>query len=336
MLGKPLQPAGAKAGGAPLEAMVDEHFSYLHRLVQGQPAPLLDAMKMFNEVFVQLSAIDAAQKSKSPPPPPAGGAAAAKAAAAMQPEPIRSMLEALGDAGATQSRTAERQGLTSELKPISDFCARTVSGRYPFAQGSKSDVLPDDFGQLFGVGGMLDDFYQRRLASLVDIGVTPWVFKPLADGVKPMGSAALADFQRASRLKDAFFRSGGKTPAFKIDVRVLEMSEGLKEVTLDLDGTPLRFAAGNTAAQQITWPSARVAAQIKLSADGGAVQLFEGPWALFRLFGQFEVQPSAQPERFTVLLNMGGKTAKLEVISASAINPFRMREVQGFRCPDAL
>ena len=336
MMGKQLDPGRAKAPGEALETLVDEHFAYLHRLVAGKPAPIDEVMRMFGDVFVQLSAIDAAQKSKSAPPPAAAGAGAAKAAAAMQPEPIKSMLESLGDAGANQSRTAERQGLTAELKPIADFCARTVSGRYPFAQGSKSDVLPDDFGQLFGVSGMLDDFYQRRLSGLVDIGASTWVYKPLADGVKPAGGAGLADFQRAARIRDAFFRSGGKTPSFKIDVRVLDMADGMKEITLDMDGAPLKFTAGNTAAQTITWPSAKVAAVIKLSAAGGAVQTFEGPWALFRLFDRFEIQPSAQPERFTVLLNLEGKKARLEVISGSAINPLRMREVQTFRCPDAL
>ncbi|MGS0758259.1 hypothetical protein ACVBEH_28300, partial [Roseateles sp. GG27B] len=105
---------GPKAAGALLEAMVDEHFAYLHRMVAGQPAPIDDVMKLFNEVYVQLSAVDAAQKSKSAPPPPgAGGGAAAKAAAGMLPEPMKSMLETLGDAGASQSRSAERQGLTA-------------------------------------------------------------------------------------------------------------------------------------------------------------------------------------------------------------------------------
>jgi type VI secretion system protein ImpL len=330
-------PRAGSAAGAPLEALVDDHFAYLHRLVTGQPAPLDAIMQMFNEVYVQLAAVDSAQKSKSAPPPPgAGGGAAAKAAAALQPEPVKSMLEALGDAGASQSRSAERQGLSSELKPIADFCSRTISGRYPFAQGSKSDVLPDDFGQLFGVGGMLDEFYQRRLANVVDIGVTPWVYKPLPDGSKPPGGAALADFQRASRIKEAFFRSGGKTPGFKVDLRVTEMAEGMKEIVIDIDGQALRFAAGNTAAQTVAWPGTRVASQIKLGATGGATQMFEGPWALFRLFNTFEVQPSAQPERFTVVLNLDGKRAKLEVISNSAINPLRMREVSAFRCPDAL
>lgn len=254
----------------------------------------------------------------------------------LQPEPIKSMLATLGNAGASQSRNAERQGLTAELKPVADFCARTISGRYPFAKGSKSDVLPDDFGQLFGVGGQLDDFYQRRLSALVDTGTNPWSYKPLTDGSKPPGGRSLADFQMAARIREAFFRSGGKVPGFKVDLRVLDMAPGLSEFTIDIDGQALKFAAGNTAAQTVSWPGPRVASQIKLSAPGGLVQLFEGPWALFRMLGQFENQASAQPERFTVLLNIDGKIARLEVISSSAINPLRMVEMQRFRCPDSL
>jgi type VI secretion system protein ImpL len=338
LVGKPADPSGPRAAGGPLEAMVDEHFAPIHRLVTGQPAPIDEVLKLFNEVYVQLAAVDAAQKSKSAPPPPgAGGGAAAKAAAGLQPQPIKSMLETLADAGASQSRTAERQGLSSELKPITDLCARTVAGRFPFAQGSKSDVLPDDYGQLFGVGGLFDDFFQRRLASLVDVGVTPWAYKPLADGSKPPGGASLADFQRAAKIREAFFRAGGKVPGFKVDLRVLEMSEGLKDLTMDIDGQAFKFVAGNTAAQTVSWPSPRVASQIKLAGDGGTPQVFEGPWALFRLFSKFENRASPQPEKFSVVLTLdGGKRATMEVTSSSAINPLRMRELQTFRCPDSL
>jgi type VI secretion system protein ImpL len=328
--------AGDGSGtGRPLEAMVDDHFARLHRLVEGQPAPIDDVLKLFNEVFVQLTAIDAAQKSKTAPPP--GGGAAAKAAAALQPEPVKSMLETLADAGATQGRSAERQGLTSEFKPVADLCMRTIAGRYPFAKGSRADVLPDDFGQIFGVGGQLDDFYQRRLASLVDTGATPWAFRPLPDGTKPAGGAALADFQRAARIREAFFRGGGKTPGFKVDLRMLEMSDGLSEVVIDVDGQPLKFVAGNTSPQTFSWPSSRIASQIRLSGTpGGAVKTFEGPWAFFRLIDQFEVQPSTQPERFVIVLNVEGKRARMEVISGSALNPLRLGEMQAFRCPQTL
>jgi type VI secretion system protein ImpL len=334
VVGKTVGAEEVKEPGRPLEMMVDDHFVALHRMVTGTPAPIDDTMKLFNDVFVHLTAIDAAQKTKTAPPA-GGGGAAAKAAAGMQPEPIKSMLMALADAGATQGRVAERQGLSAEIRPVAEQCARTIAGRYPFALGSRSDVLPDDFGQMFGVGGQLDDFFQRRLAGIVDMGANPWAYRPLPDGTRPPGGAALADFQRAARIREAFFRAGGKAPGFKVDVRLLEMDPGAKELVLDVDGKPMTFTAGNTAAQTFTWPSARVASQIKLSM-GGAPQVFEGPWAFFRMIGQNEVQASPQPERFTVLLNVDGRRAKLEVVSASALNPLRLRDMQAFRCPESL
>jgi type VI secretion system protein ImpL len=334
LVGKATGTGEAKEPGRPLEMMVDDHFAALHRLTTGTPPPLDETMKLFNEVFVQLTAIDAAQKTKTAPPA-GGGGAAAKVAAAMQPEPIKSMLTALADAGASQGRVAERQGLSAEVRPVAEQCGKTIAGRYPFALGSRSDVLPDDFGQMFGAGGQLDDFFQRKLAPLVDIGATPWAYRPLADGSRPPGGAALADFQRASKIREAFFRAGGKTPGFKVDLRLLELDAAAKELVLDVDGQALKFVAGNTAAQTFTWPGARVASQIKLSL-GGTPQLFEGPWALFRMIGQHEVQASPQPERFTVVIKLEGRTAKLEVIAGSALNPLRLREMQAFRCPEAL
>ena len=327
--------AAPAAEGPPLEAMVDDHFANIHRLAKGQPAPIDEVLKLFNEVYVQLAALDAAQKSKSAPPP-AAGAERLKAAAGQQPEPIRSVLEKLAGVAATQGKAVEREGLTSELKPIAEVCNRAISGRYPFTASSKADVLPEDFAQMFGGGGMLDDFYQRKLAALVDTGSATWSFKPTADGVRPVNPAALADFQRAARIKEVFFRSGGKTPAFKVDIRPLELADGLKEIVLDIDGQATKFVAGNTTPVTVQWPSARVASQIKLSADGGAPMSFDGPWALFRLFDRFDVQPTAQPERFVVGLTLDGKKARLEVTASSVFNPFRLKEMQQFRCPGSL
>ena len=87
----------------------------------------------------------------------------------------------------------------------------------------------------------------------------------------------------------------------------------------------------------LTSPSPRNASQLRLTHNlGGAPIQFEGPWALFRLFDRFEVQPTSQPEKIIVLLNLEGRRARLEVTAGSVFNPFRMREVQQFRCPSSL
>jgi len=336
VLGRVKVPGAPAAVGPPLEQMVDDHFAPIRRLVAGQPPPIDEMIKLFGDVYVHLAALDAAQRSKSAPPAAAGGERIA-AAAGQMPEPARGMLEKLAGAAATSGRIVEREGLTSELKPIGEFCNRAITGRYPFTASSKADVLPEDFSQLFGAGGMLDEFYSRKLVALVNTGTNPWSFKPTGDGSRPVNAAALADFQRAARIKEVFFRGGGKSPSFKVDIRALEMEDGLKEINLEIDGTVMKFIAGNPTPVTVQWPSARVASQIRLVGTPGTNALtFDGPWALFRLFERFDVQPTAQPERFTLALNLDGRRARFEVTANSVFNPFRLREIQQFRCPGSL
>ena len=49
--------------------------------------------------------------------------------------------------------------------------------------------------------------------SVVVSGTLPG--KPLPDGSRPPAPASLAEFQRAARIKEVFFRSGARTPAFR-------------------------------------------------------------------------------------------------------------------------
>jgi type VI secretion system protein ImpL len=326
---------GGPAAGPPLERMVDDHFASLRRQVEGQPAPIDETLKLFNEIYLQLSAVDAAKKSKSPPPP-SGGAERIKAVAGQLPEPVGTMLTELADAGTSQTQGAIYTGLSAELKPIAEFCNRAIAGRYPFAAGASADVPPEDFGRFFGAGGLMDDFFQKRLSELVDTTRPTWAYKPLPDGTRRATPAALVNFQYAARIREAFFRSGGLSPSVKLELRVLELGEGLKDLTIDIDGQAQKLALGAPSVI-LTAPSPRNASQLRLSSSlGGAPLQFEGPWALFRLFDRFEVQPTGRAEKVIVVMNLEGKRARVEVTAGSVFNPFRMREVQQFRCPSTL
>jgi type VI secretion system protein ImpL len=82
-----------------------------------------------------------------------------------------------------------------------------------------------------------------------------------------------------------------------------------------------------------------LASRIEITTGLGAAGpklMQEGPWALFRLFDSFQVQPGPVPERFSVVMNLDGKRVRLEVFSASVFNPFQLREIRQFRCPTAL
>jgi type VI secretion system protein ImpL len=87
----------------------------------------------------------------------------------------------------------------------------------------------------------------------------------------------------------------------------------------------------------LTSPSPRNASQLKITSNlGGTPLQFEGPWALFRMFDRFTVEPTAQPEKTIVVMNLDGRRARIEVTASSVFNPFRLREVQQFRCPSSL
>jgi type VI secretion system protein ImpL len=119
-------------------------------------------------------------------------------------------------------------------------------------------------------------------------------------------------------------------------MRALEFSDGLTEITLDIDGQAQKLSLGSPSII-VTAPSARNASQLRLSTnlEAASVQL-EGPWALFRLFDQFEVQPTSRPEKVIVTMSLNGRRARIEVLAGSVFNPFRLKEVQQFRCPSSL
>ena len=339
-LGKVVAPGGATlaAGDTTVESMVDSHFDSLARMVAGQPAPIDEVIKLFNQTYTQLSALDAAQRGRNPPPAidGPGSASAIKVAAQLQPEPVKSMLESLAEMNTTQSRRAAREDLTAKLKPLADFCSRAITGRYPFSPSSRTDVLPDDFSQLFGPGGMIDQYYQKNLVSLVDTGVSPWSFKPLPDGTLPAGGDALPDFQRAATIRESFFKSGGKGPGFTLDVHLLELSEDAREIALDIDGELHKFTTGVAGSQTIAWPSKQLSSRIKVSMPGLPPLTYEGPWALFRLLQDFDTHAAQKREDVNVLFNIEGRHARMRFTSNSTVNPLRIQELSSFRCPSSL
>lgn len=330
--------------GKPVESIVDDRFEALRRLVNapaaGQPAPLDDVLKLFNEVYVYLNAVDTALKSRSSPPP-GDVAGKLKADAARLPEPVRSMVENLSQAGATQARVAERGNLSQDLRPLTEFCLKAIAGRYPVDSNSSRDVLPEDFGQFFGPGGMMDDFFQKRLAALVDTSTRPWRYKPVADqgAISP---AALIQFERAARIRDIFFRAGGRAPSIRLDFRPVEMDASITQFILDVDGQLVRYAHGPAVPMAVQWPGPRGSNQVRVqlnppSVSGGASGMtVDGPWALFRAFDKSQLEPGNAPERFFVTFSIDGRRARFEVTANSVQHPVRLRELREFTCPQNL
>jgi len=87
---------------------------------------------------------------------------------------------------------------------------------------------------------------------------------------------------------------------------------------------------------------AAVAVFVLLGAYGGLVpatfgSVFEGPWALLRLFDRVSFEPVANSQTtFRATLDIGGRKAVFEVTASSVRNPFKLPELHDFQCPMGL
>ncbi|MDR0481491.1 MAG: type VI secretion system membrane subunit TssM [Gallionellaceae bacterium] len=325
-----------------LERIVDDHFEPLRRLVgapgtQTQSAPITATLKMLDDYYGMLVAADASIRSGGSPPPQ-DAAVRLRAEAARLPQPVRGMVDQVASSSSAQTNSLVRASLGANLNStVGDFCRRAVAGRYPLRRSASMDVIPEDFAQLFAPGGMMDDFFNKNLASLVDIST--WTFKKNIDGSwAGGGNGSLAAFQKAAVIRDVFFRGGGRTPSLRLEIKPLEMDPSIANMSLDVDGTVVRYSHGPQIAQSVPWPGPAgrnlVLLQISGTGIGNPGLQTDGPWALHRFFDKLTISSAGpNPAKFIATANIENKKIVFEVTANSVQNPFRLRQLEEFSCP---
>ncbi len=326
-----------------LEAIVDDRFDNLRRLVRGTGSgqPPVDAtVALIGELYTLLTATQTALKSASTPPP-SDIPTRVKAEAGRLPEPLRSMLITLTQGGANQALGATRENISRAIPAgIGKFCEDATAGRYPFVRSSNRDVTQDDFARLFAPGGIIDEFFQKNLVQYVDTASRPWKFRQVGDSTITTSSGTLLQFQRAQAIRDIFFR-GARTAGFRLDFKPLEMDASITQLILDVDGQLVNYSHGPQVRTAVQWPGPRGSTQTRLQfspplAGGTSAQIFDGPWALFRMFDRAKIETTPQAERFLVTFSIDGRKAQFEVTTSSVQNPFRLPELEQFSCPEKL
>ena len=169
------------------------------------------------------------------------------------------------------------------------LCSKAVTGRYPFTPGSTNDIPLDDFARLFAPAGCWTSSSTTTCRPSSTPPAPTWKAQPVAGVAPPVTPGDLAQFQRASQIRDLFFAGGGNQPTVRFDITPIDTDA--KQVTLDLDGQAIVYAHGPISATSVTWPGQNRMNSVRLVFDpppssGAPVFQATGPWALFRLFGQ--------------------------------------------------
>ncbi|MFL9961254.1 type VI secretion system membrane subunit TssM [Paraburkholderia sediminicola] len=344
-------PAGS-ASQASLPTPVDAHFQTLHELAgkaaaaangdmaAADNASLDQAFAPLKDAALYLEAADAARRLGQPAP--AGDALSKlKLAGQTQPAPLTGIAAALSAAGGELLQGGERARLnalwTSSVGPL---CHSALDGRYPLVRTSTRDAAADDFGKLFSPGGLIDDFFQKNLANLVDSSTPVWQWRA---GAAPLGLSrdVLAQFQRAAQIRDAFFRNGGRDVSIRFGIKPLSLDSSLTQVTLDIDGQQLVLTHDALQSAQFQWPSGKNTGRAQVDftpPPAGQRASFDasGPWALLHLVDAGQLETTAQADRFRLSFDSAGRKAVVELDAASVVNPFRRAALEQFSCPTHL
>jgi type VI secretion system protein ImpL len=319
-------------------AQVTAHFDSIHKLVAGGQgaAPIDRVLAQLGQIQTQIASVGGSVGQTNPLEAlsRAGGGESLKSLqreAALLPAPIGAMVAQIGGRSEALAAGQARGELDNRYRvQVLNECSAILSGRYPFDPRSAIDVPLADFGRLFGANGVFESFFKENLAPLVDTSRTPWGWRPGASG----SSSMLRQFEAAQRIRDQFFRPGGQLPEVRFNVTPAFLDAGSSRFVLELDGQSFEYRHGPERSWPAVWPGPAPgvsAFSFEARAGDRPNQVFQGPWAWFRLLDTGSLQP-ASDVRYTLDVQAGGHEAKLTIEATSIRNPFLKSDLRQFRC----
>lgn len=349
ILGASANAAADRATGghaSTLETFARTRFGDLHEQVtapEGGKAPFQGVLDLLNQLYVLL---DSVRKNPNAAKALMDGSRQLDAIvgnlereADRQPKAVQKVLAEVAGAAKGVSSGDVRAHLNAMWRSAGlTFCRQAISGRYPLARGATSEITLQDFATFFGPGGIADTFFEANLAELVDTSRQPWQWRP-GGGMAKGAPGALAQFQRARKIKDTFFPGGAKTPSISFELTPITMDPAITQFVLDIEGKRVTYDHGPAVPSVVSWPGTgprQVRIEMSPPAAGGPSGATEsGSWGWFRLLDKSRMEPSGR-EQFDVTFAVNGRSARFRLAATSAFNPFGSDMLRGFQCPEGL
>lgn len=331
----PSPPSGARdrVDADPAGDVIERRFEPYHRLLLGEGGEssldhILSTSMQMSRSLLNISAGVAGVDQNDT------ALLVANQQAGQLPEPMSSWMTSL--AATSRSLVAENAGdsLRAGMRQAAGpECALFVSGRFPFDPAGSAEIPLRDFAELFGNGGRFDRFFQSTLAGKVDTGRPTWTWN---DGMRALDADdVLQRAQRADRIRQAYFGSGGALPQAAFVLSIPEQP-GVGRLQIEVDGQVIYYQGGVPVRQSMTWPGPQpglVRIAVWDAFDQPLpVREYRGEWGLFRALHDAGLRRRGDLD-YTAELAVGGTRARIDVVPASLRHPFASELVRGFRCP---
>jgi type VI protein secretion system component VasK len=212
-------------------------------------------------------------------------------------------------------------------------CRDAIDGLYPFGPGPDADF--DAVAAVLGPDGLVEGFFARELAGLIDSAASPWRWKPEArlTGLSPESAAF---FERAAAIRARLF-AAAPTPRAELTLTALAQS-GPASVSLGGAVAPLD-ARADVQPAALAWPGPEPARgfAIAFGARPEDRRTEEGPWGLLRFLDGLRLRSREDDRRFLVDVRLGSSRVYFDLGFAASANPVAARRLmRGLTCPATL
>ena len=335
----------------PLGSDVEAHFQALNTLVRGSAGgggvPLDRTIEILGQLYgymIDLSGTSnvggmAIEKAKQG----GGGDAVAKMKmeSAHLPEPLKSMTQVLAagnqDVIMDNSKSQLNRLWQSEVMPLYQS---GIQGRYPFSRASSKEITLEDFSRFFAQGGILDQFFNNNLKAFVDTSGRSWRMIAQNNQAITVSSAALAQLQAATKIRQLFFAGSGASPLVKFNLKPLSLTSNVTTFWLNIEGQQAKYSQnepGKSIAFQ--WPGTDGSRLVSFGFDTNDGKKphkeTEGQWAWFRVLEMAHIQQIDQ-DKYLLTFDIDGLQARYELSASSVDNPFSLRVFDNVRFPSSL
>jgi type VI secretion system protein ImpL len=241
----------------------------------------------------------------------------------------------------------EMAGQAPGVRPSTNAIQWSGGGQAPSLTSEAANLAaPKDidlnaFGRFFGPNGLMDDFFQKHLRPYVDTSQTTWAWRGPGGPEDAVAPDALLAFQRAAEVKQAMFSGDSQQPAIRFELLPRDMGRAVVRAALTIDGQQVNYQINQSGAvTPLRWPGpnpGQVRLKLEPTLPGSRSEISEsGSWAWLRLLDRAQLRSTSQPGNFEVTFRVGNRQAVYEMRVNSALNPFRLNALEGFRCPQQL
>lgn len=220
------------------------------------------------------------------------------------------------------------------------FCINAVNNRYPFNKNSGNEITLADFGQFFGYGGMLDEFFKRHLKDYIDTTSSPWKVHSNRARLISVSAQALKAFENAHHIRRAFFDPGEKKPRVAFKLQPKQLDDGLRGFYLNLEGQSVSYEFGPLLADSLVWPGSGAGSGTSITlkqVSGEDISIYEeGDWSWFKLLDKVATVKASSPSVFKVNFKVSGYSANYTLTAGGAYSPYGLGSRMNFKCPKTL